>query len=384
MKISLIVLSATLIFSACKTEEKLIISDKYIQQYKDTSIVEIPPFYEMMNIMFAISKVGQVDEDLIKQHTSYYEDVMKHFLPYEHHPAMRKINKKVSKPITNAPLSAVRHLLYRLNAQSYKIQENGKIVQDTNIPTLGAWILLRDFIKADKKRIENFMTDSRFLEFYANHQPYYDSLTNEFTSTVPLSQMNNWLNDKFPSIRYDGYKVIISPLSKAHYTQAIEGENFRQTITSISPVSNNEKNSKTMNKLFASRMYFTEVDHDFVNIITKNHIEKVEQAFENISFWTSPNVVSLYKKPHRVFNEYMTWGLFSLYCSDYYSEEMTDSIISSTVKNMENARSFSKYGDFDSFLLKTYKENPTIKIDALYDKMIAWAEEYQAKDIEEE
>ena len=121
-----------------------------------------------------------------------------------------------------------------------------------------------------------------------------------------------------------------------------------------------------------SRVIFTEIDHNYVNPITKKYSNKVSEAFSDIDKWNKQNS---YRNPERTFNEYMTWAIFSLYAYDNYEKEDFEIINEKMIKQMVNSRKFVLFEQFDMKLLELYSSREKEqKISDLYPIVLDWAE----------
>ena len=77
--------------------------------------------------------------------------------------------------------------------------------------------------------------------------------------------------------------------------------------------------NQNVNEMLESRVVFTEIDHNFVNPLSDKKIDIINKVFADRNRWTKEgNGTSAYESAYSVFNEYMTWGLFSLYCLDNF------------------------------------------------------------------
>lgn len=119
---------------------------------------------------------------------------------------------------------------------------------------------------------------------------------------------------------------------------------------------------------------FTEIDHNYVNYVTDEHLNEVGKAFKDIEKWNkNAGYNGSYGTPGRTFNEYMTWSVFSLYTSDNDPEEL-ETVNKVTVNIMVNGRGFIKYKEFNDKLLEIYKSKKgDEKAAGLYGEMLEWA-----------
>lgn len=115
---------------------------------------------------------------------------------------------------------------------------------------------------------------------------------------------------------------------------------------------------------------FTEIDHNYVNPVSYEYIDKVNSAFADIDKWNNQEA---YRTPYDTFNEYMTWAVFTLYAYERYTEVEFNSIKEIAINIMENRR-FVKFSDFNSKLLDLYKAGNGTKVESLFPEILTWSE----------
>jgi hypothetical protein len=301
--------------------------------------------------------------------STYHKRVLEHFTEFKDHKVLRRINRKIKKP--EHFFSYVHYLLYRMNAMAYVINDINKIERNNNIATQNI-VIFRNPIRKQKKQIDNFIEKSKFRDFYASNTPYYDSLILYYKQTVPIDKMTIWLSNKFPNIDYSSYKVIISPLVEgSHYTRRFTDGSFSQAIMSVNHIVQNPNIKHSMNEIINSRIVFTEIDHNFVNPTTDLFSKEVNEVFSNVDFWVEKSRNSdFYGTPHKIFNEYLTWALFSLYCLDNFDINDVDIYMPMIENQMVFGRNFIKFKEFNQLLIKIYKENRNLSIPELYPLII--------------
>jgi len=350
------------LLATCSIPQKQQFTPEYIEKHKGNYVVVIPEFYELVKILIAISDVGLINSNMVNMSTEYHKRVLEHFLEFRHHKALRRINRKIvdTLPIT----SRVYYLSYRINALAFEISSDNKIVRNKNITPRNR--LLFNPIK--RQRLEDFMEKSNFRAFFANNRSYYDSLIYNFKKNVPIGRMVNWLSKKFPGIEHDSYKVIISPLVWAtQYTRRIADANFSQTIMSVPIIEHNPNFNPAINEMFNSLLVFTEISHHFVNPTTDQNLSLINEVFSEREFWVEMSTqTELYGSPMSIFNEYLTWALFSLYIMDNFELEDVESYLPGLENNMVYGRDFIKFREFNQMLIEIYKNNRDLSIPELY------------------
>jgi hypothetical protein len=345
-------------------------STEYIQQHKGTFRVEIPEVHELANIMVAISKIGRLDSNMVDMRTDYHASVMKHFKPFDNHAAIDTLNKYITGVLDQE--SYWYYYALKMNACGYLLNKDGEIINDNIIQKMGFESSEDPFV-ANAALFQDFAIQSGFRQFYRNHKTYYDSLVSSYRLLNPIGKMQQWLEDKFP-YDYEGYLVTFSPLvNGAHATQQFENNGYKQTVMFVCSAHSSDKYNQNENEMRNSRVVFTEIDHNFVNPVSYQYSEQIDLALTAREKWVKEGAgTGGYGSPLSVFNEYMTWAIFSQYCYDHYPEVDASAVISHMEKQMVNRRGFILFDKFNQQLIAQYKGNPEIEIDALYKEMIAW------------
>jgi hypothetical protein len=180
------------------------------------------------------------------------------------------------------------------------------------------------------------------------------------------------LDAKF-GFSYGSYKVYFSPLVYgAHSTQKFSDNGFEQTIMFVARAEMNSAESASMNELSESRVVFTEIDHNYVNPVSDTFRSAIESAFSNRDIWAHGQQPSWYRNPYMVFNEYMTFAVYSLYILDNYGESTLDEFLPKMVKQMES-RGFIAFKDFTKTLIHLYQKDKNQPMSRYYAEMLGWA-----------
>lgn len=184
--------------------------------------------------------------------------------------------------------------------------------------------------------------------------------------------MNSWLDNKF-GFSYSSYLVYFSPLiNGAHSTRGYRNNGFNQTVMFIARAEYDDNLSKIQNELAESRIVFTEIDHNYVNPVSDKFLEKINKALSNREVWAKPTITDAYDSPYKLFNEYMTFAIYSLYLIDNYSENDVKEYLPLLNKTMTDIRGFIKFEDFNDVLIEKYKQNKSISMPDLYVYMLDW------------
>jgi hypothetical protein len=82
----------------------------------------------------------------------------------------------------------------------------------------------------------------------------------------------------------------------------------------------------------------------------------------------------MYKNQYDVFNEYMTFAVYSLYVQDNYLKDDFIEYLSKVENQMEESRGYINFKKFNRKLIEKYEENKNIKMTELYDYILNWAD----------
>ncbi|MCX2739493.1 DUF4932 domain-containing protein [Pontibacter anaerobius] len=350
---------------------------KYIREHQGKFSVEVPEVHELANILVAISKIGQQDSNMVDMTTPYYKEVMAHFSPYKNHPVMDVVNQHITKVFDNE--SYWYYYAMKMNACAYVFDKKGNIKNEGIIRKMG-FSNQGDPILANLALIEDFARKSNFRKFYRQHLPYFNELIRTYRTQNPITQQQEWLERIF-GFTYGNYRVTFSPLvGGAHSTQSFEDNGFDQTVMFVRRVDLNPKYNEKVNEMRNTRVVFTEIDHNFVNPTSDKYAKQIDEVFGDRAKWVmESNGTSAYSSPYNVFNEYMTWSIYSLYCLDKFSAEDNATFIPIMEHQMEKKRGFIRFADFNQKLISLYEENPKLSIDELYTAMLDWSRNLQAK-----
>ena len=346
-------------------------SEEYIALHKGKFDVVVPEVHELANIIVAISKIGQEDSNMVDMTTDYYKEVLAHFLPFKDHKAIELMNDNITAVFDNE--SYWYYYAMKMNACGYLYNDNDEIVDDGIIGKMGFGNEDDPFVK-HKEIFEDFALKSNFRTFYADHKGYYNSLITTYRELNPIDKMQNWLEGKF-NFKYGNYLVTFSPLvGGAHSTQQFADNGFKQTVMFVCRSEYSEDN-RNIDEMLNSRVVFTEIDHNFVNPTTDKYVDRVNEVFSVREKWADDEVngASAYDSPYAVFNEYMTFALFSLYCIENFPSDDVKTYIPRMERMMTKHRGFINFDAFNQELIRIYESNPAITVDDIYVQMFDWA-----------
>lgn len=344
-------------------------SETYIESHSGKVSVEIPEVFELAHIAWAIARVDFEDEQQTLTNSEYYQKVLDHFLPYQDHELI-DILKKGEIFST--------YYGFRTNSAAYTFADEN-IKHEGIYPT--AWS--PDIFTQNLELVEDFARESGFRQFFKENRAYYAQQIESYEQKVPIKDMWNWLEARFPA-RYDSYKVLFSPLIKAsHNTQRFHNNFFSETVMYVAgPDLYLERDLDPQVELgHLARIVFTEIDHNYVNPISDQFKEEIDEAFTEIDFWNSGLEYAGYGTSLMTFNEYMTWGVFIVYLDETMPQNVAREVAQSTVELMEERRGFPQFGAFCEELKRIYQNNPDQypAFEDIYPPILDWAAAYQNK-----
>lgn len=357
---------------SCFTQIKVIkdiptaqFTSTYIQSHKGKYSIEVPEVHELVHTIMALAPVGIRDSNLVDHETDYYQEVMKTFAPYKNHPAVKKVNDL---------MAAGRYGHLKMDACGYRYDASGlKLLKDPIYNRMN-WSN-ENFMESLVKDLEDFSRKSKFRTFFASHKNYYRQLITTMEQQTPIRKQWDWLEKRFPN-KYDNYRITFSPLVNGyHCTNNFESNNFKQTIMYICGPLVNSPLPEKVKEGYMTRVVFTEIDHNYVNPISEKNIEAISKALADTDKWATKNAQSGYPNAFAIFNEYMTWAVFSAYAKDEYDAATFEQVNKRVEVQMSEWRGFPKFAAFNQEFLKQYSSRAKNEsIADLYEKMLVWCE----------
>lgn len=348
-------------------QEKIHFSKKFKIENQGKYKVEINEVKELLHIMIAITNLGKESGDMIQQEGQYYQDIRSYFKPYE--------NEKIIKTFDSLMVSSIYNYIFLTgNAISYNFKRNKLVKSDVfEFPATGAANIKIDKnpITTYKTEIENFVKKSKFRKFYSDHRKFYSGLISDYEKNANLGKQWKWLENNFET-KKDSYIILCSPLINGlNYTGQFTNNNFSLIHMSLPPVDHYPKLTPLENELFNTRVMFTEIDHNYVHAPTEANKELINQIFADRKIWVNEEADGTYAYPNpvKVFNEYMTYGVFLLYCKDNYDQAALEKVTKEVIALMTD-RGFPKMKIFVENLFKIRSEYPNEKIDKWYPEFL--------------
>lgn len=332
---------------------------EYILANKGRHSIEVPEVQELVHIVMALTARGIEDENLVNHEGSYYQKVIANFGKYKNDPVVLNLNSLLEKGMYN---------ILKMDACGFYFEGN-KIKKDKTYSKL-SWSgpnSLEPFIDD----IEKFGKKISFRSFYKQNTPYYKQLIYRMEEQAAVNEQWTWLEENF-DLTYDNYRITFSPLvSGSHSTNRFVQKDFKQTVMFIRGPLENQKYSEEMLKGIMNVVIFTEIDHNYVNPVSDRYAKEIKAALPNLALWAAPQALEYYPNEYMVFNEYMTWAVFSLYAAEKFKKEDFKELNDHVEEMMAERRGFTRFKEFNQKLMELYKNRSAgQKIPDLYPEVL--------------
>lgn len=355
------------------SQSKNVTFDKtYIKNNNQKTTIEINEAQELTYIIMALTDFAKENPNMVKQNTEYYKDVKNHFAEYSNLPAVKSFDKLLRENIVN---------YFLLSGNAYGFKFNGSKLIPTkvyNFPAkgIGKYEIKVNPILTYAKEIEEFAKETEFRKFYKNHTQYYNQLKTEYQDFATISAQKEWLENRF-DYKINSYRVLTSPLiAGMNATHTFEDNGFKEILLFLPTIRSDKDWSEKFKQVMNTRIIFTEIDHNYVGPVSEKNSEKINSIFNNREKWVNSENKSTahYPNPIKVYDEYLTWGLFILYSYDKVGNdtELFQQIVNN-VNDMMIKKGFPKSKEFNSQLLNLYKNSKDKKIENLYIPLLEWS-----------
>ena len=347
----------------------------YQAAHRGKLTVLIPEVYELVNVAIALTPYAREDPSLsarflVMRETDYYRDLQAHFAPVVDHPFVRWLDQRVRQD---------QYSRDKMNAYAFDYDSAGQVVRSAIYDRTGFPGDAENTLLPALEDMRSFSDQSKFRQFYAAHRSLYADQVEFMRSGLAFDRMQAWLRREFPKVTpYDHTKVVLSPLVYGHQSVTwIEADGFRELQPHINfPYEQNftlpvSRKAKT---IMRGNLLFTETNHGFINPTAEPFATEIAKAVSNRQLWAlKESSADGYSDPQSLFNEYMNWGLVSLYYVDHAPPADLDALLAHNATNMKDRRGFTRFPEFAQFLVKLYRDRPTgTRIADLYPQIIAW------------
>jgi hypothetical protein len=343
-------------------------SEAYKAQNEGKISVELPEVYELINVIFALTEYGKTEA--IYKDTDYYKKVIKQFGAFGNHQAVRSIDSLLQ--------FAPEYYYNRMKMDGYAFVFQGDKIVNGGVYDRVSWGD-RNELTLFIPLLIDFARKTEFRKFFKQNSSYYDILITEYQKEVGIAGMIQWLEKQFPSTRYSATKVIFSPLVGWNQSANMFSDNgFTESQAHVNfPFLTNSDKSKPADVIKGTRktIVFTEINHAYLNPEAEKYGSDIDKVFGKLADWTTAGKPSsTYNSPLMCFEEYMNYGLVTLYYSDILDQRSFAIINERIESNMTDRRGFQRFKAFNQELLNLYRNRQSGQTVAdLYPAIINWA-----------
>ncbi len=322
----------------------------------------VPEAYELANVALALTKHGRERPGSVIRRGAYYERMLQHFEPHSRHALIELLEEPVAASFSN-------YYGFRENAFSYAF-DGAELLHTGDHHDIWS----PDLFTNDLDTVEAFAAATDFRKFYEAESTTYAQQVDRYGKLVDLARMAGWLHTRFPDRRMDAYTVVFSPLiGGSHSTRNFAADGRREAVMFIAgPDLPLGEMSDAARSGVHERVVFTEIDHNYVNEVTDAFIDDVRSTFRD---WRAWNTKQGYRSPYATFNEYMTWGVFTLYAADTYDAPTFRAVVARSERVMYG-RGFVHFRAFNRELLRLYRERRPETVAELYAPILVWARKF--------
>src|SRR5690606_2091926 len=136
--------------------------------------------------------------------------------------------------------------------------------------------------------VEDFARQSGFRKFYKSNAAYYARQIKRQKELMPVRNMWQWLEEKFPGTKYQSYKIVFSPLiGGSHSTQNFvayyEDSFFKESVMFVCGPDRYDQSAELSEKQkegLLSGIVFTEIDHNYVNRVSYKFRKTIDSRSE--------------------------------------------------------------------------------------------------------
>jgi hypothetical protein len=350
-----------------------IFSQVYISKFNNQTVIEVPEFYEFLNIAIALTNKGSTDTNIVYHHSIYYNDVLKWFWKFHNEKIITELDSVLNADYWN---------YYNLRMDAYAFYfSNDKVVRSEIFDRIswGGKNNLLPYID----QLEKLAVKSDFKKFYKEHQVLYNKQIAYFKDSLQVSSIRIWLNENFPSTNYNCVRIIFSPLSgKLHSANWFDNNNFKEVQAYVNYPYEGKTDKETtlkMDHLKKGNVVFNEIAHVYINPESEKYTSTndFQDAFKSLNYWETDNSLASksYSNAYACFNEYMNWSIVCLRYTDSAPVIDAKKLIDS-VKKEQVERGFTQFAEFNSYLIDIYKNRKKGKVIAdLYPFIIKWCDE---------
>jgi hypothetical protein len=337
----------------------------------------VPEAYELVNIAIALTEYAHDDPNLIYTDTPYYQRMMAHFGGHRDHPLVAALNEQLRLS------GGARYFTLKMNGYAFVFDGEGRIVASPVYARTGFSHETENPLEPFVGLMQSFADETDFRRFFARESAVYEEQTGYFTEEADVPAMWRWLTARFPDVdAYDTVKIIFSPLVYANQSVTwLESNGFRELQPHLNyPYRSTGAFSDAGDTVWRSNLVFTELNHGFINPTADRFAGAIEEAISQRAYWADDEKAArAYPSDYALFNEYMNWGLFSLYAIDQMDDRDLQTATARLERFMAEGRGFRRFVEFNAMLMGAYRtRRPGETVADLYPDVIAWFREQDA------
>lgn len=347
----------------------------YQDAHRGKIFVSIPEVYEMVNVAMALTPFGRDHPNYIFQKSDYYATVMDRFAPFRDHALVRKLDTLLQR-------NAAYYAPLKMNGFAFQFDDSGRIVARPEFDRTGFPSQRENVLRPLLPLMQSFADTTKFREFYAESRPVYDRQIACYRDSLDVDGMKQWLDKNFPSGgSYDTYDIVFSPLVSYNQSSTwFESNGFRELQPHVNfpylrDASWFQPASTTATLVYRGTIVFTELNHGYINPAGEPYADRIARAVADRDLWVDPGNNGNNYRGNGVFFEYLNWALVSLRIADLVPAEEQPKLIDAMENNMVRGRGFTRFAEFDQFLLNLYRNRAQGEtLEDLYPQIVAWFE----------
>jgi hypothetical protein len=351
---------------------------RYRAKNAGTISVEVPEVYELVNIMIALAPASAAQEGLVARDNDYYNAVRSRFDRFASHPSIAVFDRVLRE-------QPGIYFDLKMNGYAFEFDRRGRIVRKPVYDRTGMLDSRENTLLAFLADVQKFSDDTKFRTFYRANRATYDRQIAFFRDEADLRQMTDWLERNFArSSRFDSYRIIFSPLVAFNQSATwMESNGFRELQAHINfpyphytrRLATEAKLSRRARAVLRGNIAFTELNHGYINPEAEKYAQRAVAAISNREMWVDKSRSRGYYGGIYTFDEYMNWGVASLWITDSLPEHEQQPLIERIETMMTQRRGFPRFKDFNRFLIDLYGRRGTdVTLAELYPQILSWFE----------
>jgi hypothetical protein len=347
-----------------------VFSADYQAAHRGRTEVLVPEVYELVNIAIALTPFAAENQGLVFTETAYYARLQSEFGAYRDHPFVRAMDAEMRENV-------YAYFRNKMNGYAFEFDANGRIVRSAVYDRTGFDDDTTNTLLPHLAEMQSFADATGFRAFYRREQIFYDVQIAYLRDNSDTAGITSWLQGNFPGVRaYDGVKIIFSPLVGHNQSlTTFDYDGYRELQPHVNyPYRSLEGLSPEATAIQRGNILFTELNHGFIGEPGDQNAALIEEAIGDRAFWADDTKAArTYGSDLALFNEYMNWGLVSLYHYDRMNEADRAISRAQVERMMVNSRGFKQFVPFNAFLVNAYANRAEGETLAdLYPRIIAW------------